>query len=76
MKRKSNRTTQIGSYMLNQDRHRWLTFGVVTLLAVAAFDYFTNFKLNLAVLYVLPILMLTWAAGRLFGILLSVIVCT
>ena len=76
MKRKSNRTTQIGSYILNQDRQQWLMFGVITLLAVAAIDYFTRFKLNLSVLYVLPILMLTWAAGRLFGTTLSVIVCT
>ncbi len=76
MKRKSNRTIQIGSYILNQDRQRWLTLGTLALLAVAAFDYFSHFKLHLALLYALPILMLTWAAGRLFGALLSLIVCT
>jgi diguanylate cyclase (GGDEF)-like protein len=76
MKRKSNRTTQIGSYILNQDRQQWLIAGVLALLAVATIDYFTRFRLNLSVLYVLPILLLTWAAGRLFGILLSVSVCS
>lgn len=76
MKRKSNRTIQIGSYILNQDRQRWLTLGTLALLAVAAFDYFSHFKLHLALLYALPILMLTWVAGRLFGALLSLIVCT
>jgi len=76
MQRNSNRTTQIGSYVLNQDRQRWLTLGVIALLAVAAMDYLAGFKLHLAVLYTLPILLLTWAAGRLFGILLSLIFCT
>lgn len=76
MKRKGNRTTQIGSYILNQDRRQWLIAGVLALLAVAMIDYSTQFRLNLSVLYVLPILLLTWAAGRLSGILLSVTVCS
>ena len=76
MKRNGNRSKQIGSYILNQDRQRWLSLGVLSLLAIAAFDYMTGFRLHLAVLYVLPILMLTWAAGRLFGALLSVVVCS
>ena len=76
MRRDSNRTKQIGSYILNQDRQQWLTLGVLTLLLVAAGDYVFAFRLQLAVLYALPILMLTWASGRLFGAILSVIVCS
>jgi diguanylate cyclase (GGDEF)-like protein len=76
MKRTSDRTTQIGSYILNQDRKLWLAFGVLSLLAVVAFDHFMTFKLNLAVLYALPVLMLTWVVGRYFGALLSLIICS
>lgn len=76
MKRSGDRTTQIGSYILNQDRKRWLALGAASLVAVAAVDYATGFRLHLAVLYTLPILMLTWVAGRLTGTLLSVAACT
>ncbi|NBR27061.1 MAG: GGDEF domain-containing protein [Betaproteobacteria bacterium] len=76
VRRKSNRTAQIGSYILNQDRKQWLIYGVAALFAVTALNYVTAFKLQLALLYSLPILMLTWAAGRLFGALLSLIVCS
>ena len=50
MRRKNNRTSQIGSYILNQDRQQWLVTGVLTLLAVATLDYVTAFKLQLALL--------------------------
>ncbi len=76
MPRKSNRTSQIGSFILNQDRQRWLSLGALALTAVAVIDYVTAFKLQLALLYAIPLLMLTWAAGRLFGAMLSLIVCT
>ena len=73
MPRKSNRTAQIGSFVLNQDRQRWLSLGALALTAVAAIDYVTAFKLQLALLYAIPLLMLTWAAGRLFGAMLSLL---
>jgi diguanylate cyclase (GGDEF)-like protein len=76
MKSIGSRTSKIGSYILNQDRKLWLVLGVISLLAVTAVDHATGFRLHLTLLYALPILMLTWAAGRLFGILLSVVACT
>jgi diguanylate cyclase (GGDEF)-like protein len=70
-----SRASQIGSYILNQDRKRWLVFGVISLLLVTAADHATGFKIQLTLLYALPILMLTWATNRLFGALLSVVAC-
>ena len=68
--------TEIGSYFMSQYRGQWLTLGLVLLLLIAAIDYVTGFKLRLTVLYLVPLLIFTWVAGRLFGIMLSIIACT
>src|SRR4051812_37311987 len=68
--------SQIGLYFISQHRGQWLALGLVLLLLVAAIDFATGFKLRLAVLYLLPLLVLTWVMGRLFGVLLSIVACT
>lgn len=76
MKRNGNKNNHIASYILNQDRQHWLAWGVFTLVAVTAADYATGFKLRMTLLYALPMLMLSWSAGRVFGVILAVAVCT
>ena len=67
--------TRIGSFFANQQGGHWLASGVLLLLLVAAFDYATGFKLRITVLYLVPLLIVTWSLGRLFGILMSVVAC-
>ena len=49
---------------------------MILLLLVAAIDYATGFKLRLTVMYLVPLLVLTWVMGRLFGVLLSIVACS
>lgn len=72
----ARRETEIGSYFVSQYRAQWLSLGMVSLLLIAAIDYATGFTLRLTVLYLVPLLIFTWVAGRLFGIFLSVVACT
>ena len=56
-----------------QHRRGWL-FACVALVALIALgDYITGYELSLAVLYLAPIFLATWVAGRLPGIVMSVL---
>jgi diguanylate cyclase (GGDEF)-like protein len=68
--------TKFGSFFANQQGGQWLACGLLLLLLVAAFDYATGFKLRITVLYLVPLLVVTWVLGRVFGILMSVVACT
>ena len=67
--------TDIGSLLANQQDHKWLGLGLLLLMTIAAFDVATGLKLRITVLYLVPLLMVTWVLGRLFGILMSVVAC-
>lgn len=71
----SRGNSEIGSFAANQQGGQWLVSGLLLLLLVAAFDYATGFKLHMTVLYLVPLLIVTWVLGRLFGILMSVAAC-
>jgi hypothetical protein len=45
--------------------------GVILVLAIAVIDKLTGYDLHLGVLYLLPITMVTWSAGRTWGLVLS-----
>jgi hypothetical protein len=45
---------------------------VILILAVAAIDKLTGVELRLQVFYLIPVAMVTWAAGRSWGLLFSV----
>lgn len=45
--------------------------GVILVLAIAVIDKLTGYDLHLGVLYLLPITMVTWSAGRGWGLALS-----
>ena len=68
--------TEISSVFVSQYRGRWLFAGLAVLLAIAAVDVATGFKLRLAVLYLIPVLIFTWFIGRLFGVMFSILACT
>ncbi len=68
--------SEVGSFFVNQHRGRWLAAALILLLLVAAVDYATGYKLRLIILYLVPVLIFTWAMGRLAGILLSIVACT
>ena len=70
------RQTEIGSYFVRQYRGQWLTLGMVSLLLIAVIDYATGFALRFTVLYLVPLLIITWVTGRLFGIMLAVVACS
>lgn len=67
---------EIGSYFVNRQRGHWVALGVALLLLVGAIDFATGFKLRLTVLYLVPLLVLTWVTGRLFGLLMAILACT
>ena len=68
--------TDIGSFFANQQGGQWLAPGLLLLVLVAAFDYATAFKLRITILYLVPLLIVTWVLGRSFGILISLVACT
>jgi hypothetical protein len=45
---------------------------VILILAVAAIDKLTGVELRLQIFYLIPVSMVTWAAGRSWGLLFSV----
>lgn len=45
--------------------------GVILVLAIAVIDRLTGYDLHLSVLYLVPIAMVTWSAGRNWGLALS-----
>src|SRR3982750_3411688 len=45
--------------------------GVILVLAIAGIDKLTGYDLHLGVLYLVPITMMTWSAGRTWGLGLS-----
>ena len=75
MKNKTRQQTRLGQYFVNQHRGQWTALGLVLLLLVAAVDFATGFKLRLMVLYLAPLLLLTWVMGRVFGVILALIAC-
>jgi len=75
MKQDGKAISKFSSYIPNQDRRRWLMLGVISLLLIAGTDNATGFKLHLVILYALPMLMITWAAGGWVGALIAVAAC-
>lgn len=67
---------EIGTYFLAEYRNHWLVAGMVLLLALMAIDFSTGFKIHLAILYALPLLIFTWVLGRFFGVIISLIACS
>ena len=67
--------TEIGSYFLRKHRSRWLALAFISLVLIAGLDYATGVELRLTVLYVLPLLTFSWIAGRLAGVLFSIVAC-
>lgn len=67
--------SQLGLYFVNQHRGQWVAAGLVLLLLVAAVDFATGYKLRLTVLYLVPLLLMTWVMGRTFGVLLALVAC-
>src|SRR4051812_43526997 len=70
------KNSEFGSYFVNQHHGRWIVLGIMLLLLVAALDYATGQRLRLTELYLIPLLVLTWTIGRLFGVLMSIVACT
>jgi diguanylate cyclase (GGDEF)-like protein len=49
-----------------------LAFGIVLLLLIGFFDYITGVEISFSILYLGPILLITWKIGRKAGILMSI----
>ena len=56
-----------------QYRRGWVLACVPLVTLIALGDYVTGYELSLAVLYLAPIFLATWVAGRLPGIVMSVL---
>jgi diguanylate cyclase (GGDEF)-like protein len=52
---------------------RTILYSLLLCLLVAILDYLTGYKVHVALLYILPILLVSWAAGRTMGFVLSVL---
>jgi PAS domain-containing protein len=62
----------VGSDIFGQyDKGIALASSVILLLAVSAIDKLTGFELRLQVLYMIPVAVATWSAGRVAGFALS-----
>ena len=72
MSSKARQQSELGLYFVNQHRGQWVSLGMVLLLLVAAIDYATGFKLRLTIMYLVPVLVLTWVMGRLCGVVLGI----
>ena len=74
-KNQKRRDQEVSSYFAMQSSPHWLALGFVALLLVAAIDYALGQQVRLTVLYIVPLMLLTWTAGRAFGLLLSLVAC-
>lgn len=74
-KNQKRRDQEITSYFALQSSPHWLALGFVALLLVASVDYALGHEVRLTALYVVPLLLLTWTAGRAFGLLLASVAC-
>jgi diguanylate cyclase (GGDEF)-like protein len=70
-----HRESEIGSDVLARHRQRFLGFGLILLLAITLVDGASGFAIHLAVVYAIPLLMFTWAAGPWWGALLATMAC-
>ncbi len=75
MVKKNPEKSEMGSYFVSQYRMHWLALGLIILSMVIALDFATGFKLRLTILYLVPVLVLTWILGRLVGVILSLVAC-
>src|SRR3954462_12605629 len=76
MSSNARQQSELGLYFVNQHRGQWASLGMVLLLLVAAIDYATGFKLRLTIMYLVPVLVLTWVMGRLCGVVLGIVAST
>jgi diguanylate cyclase (GGDEF)-like protein len=70
-----NLRTRLTPQFFTQPEPQWLGLGFVLLLLVGAIDYAIGFSIRLTVLYVIPLMIFTWVAGRNFGLLLAAVAC-
>lgn len=68
--------SEIGSYYLREYRAQWLVLGMILLLLIVAIDFATAFQLRFTVLYLVPLLIITWVTGPVVGVLLSIVACS
>jgi PAS domain S-box-containing protein len=59
------------SYMVTRRKATVLSHALVMMAAIAVTNYFAGYDLQLAILYLLPIAVVTWACGRRTGLVFS-----
>jgi diguanylate cyclase (GGDEF)-like protein len=71
----SKRTPTNNLVVRLEERSRvfWVVLSLVLILGIGFFDYKTGYELSFSLLYLLPISLTTWFAGRSIGIVASVI---
>jgi len=74
-KNQKRRDREITSYFALQSSPHWVALGFVVLLLVASIDYALGHTVRLTALYLVPLLLLSWTAGRAFGLLLAAVAC-
>ena len=62
---------KIRSYFATLSAASLIAHTVAMLVAIGAVDYITGDELNIEILYLLPIALVTWTAGRNFGLVTS-----
>ena len=51
----------------------WLVIGIILIAGIGLSDYLTGYEISFSLFYLIPIALLSWFAGRCFGIAASVI---
>lgn len=49
----------------------WLGLGFIMILLLGAIDYYSGFEFSFSIFYLLPIMLVTWRAGRMSGLVFS-----
>lgn len=66
------RLDQLSRYFEKQSRPFLNTIGLTVVALIGVIDYLTGYEIELAIFYLIPILLLTWLAGRVSGTFIAV----
>ena len=62
-----------GNLFEKQSKLFWIVIGLALIGGIGVVDFFTGFEFTVTLFYILPILLITWVAGRWLGIVASVL---
>jgi len=58
-------------YLERQSKLFFITIGLILVILVGIVDYVTGYEITFSIFYLIPVALVSWYAGRRYGILIS-----